>query len=215
MKTLCFKFQNPIRICHLLRKICPSPLISEANLHVVASLLLAGHITACFFCNYWSQQKMMRNVFSNSAHDNGIAWQVTSEMNYFKFSNLFMLVLAMFTLVSFSLLLVGVALGPLSCGHFWPIVPDPDDRWGLLWKNWWNEDWQEKPKYSEKTWTSATLSTTDPTWPDPGSNPGRRGGKPATNRLSYGAPTLISYTVSDLEKTSTNRKKPRMLWIQT
>jgi hypothetical protein len=34
---------------------------------------------------------------------------------------------------------------------------------------------------------SATLSTTNPTWPDPSSNPGRRGGKPATNRLSYGA----------------------------
>jgi hypothetical protein len=31
------------------------------------------------------------------------------------------------------------------------------------------------------------LSTTNPTWPDPGSNTGRRGGKPATNRLSYGA----------------------------
>jgi hypothetical protein len=27
----------------------------------------------------------------------------------------------------------------------------------------------------------------NPTWPDPGANPGRRGGKPATNRLSYGA----------------------------
>jgi hypothetical protein len=27
--------------------------------------------------------------------------------------------------------------------------------------------------------------------PDPGSNPGRRGGKPATNRLSYGAALLI------------------------
>jgi hypothetical protein len=27
----------------------------------------------------------------------------------------------------------------------------------------------------------------NPTWPDPGRNPGRRGGKPATNRLSYGA----------------------------
>jgi hypothetical protein len=26
------------------------------------------------------------------------------------------------------------------------------------------------------------------TWPDPGLNPGRRGGKPATNRLSYGEP---------------------------
>jgi hypothetical protein len=42
-------------------------------------------------------------------------------------------------------------------------------------------------KYLEKTSPSATLSTTNPTWPDPGSNPGRRGGKPATNRLSYGA----------------------------
>jgi hypothetical protein len=28
------------------------------------------------------------------------------------------------------------------------------------------------------------------TWPDPGVNPGRRGGKPATNRLSYGAAKL-------------------------
>jgi hypothetical protein len=31
------------------------------------------------------------------------------------------------------------------------------------------------------------LSTTNPTWPDPGANLGRRGRKPATNRLSYGA----------------------------
>jgi hypothetical protein len=73
------------------------------------------------------------------------------------------------------------------CGHFWPIVPAPDDRWGWLWSNWWYEDWQGKPKYSEKTCPSATLSTTNPTRPDPGSNPGRRSGKPATNRLSYGA----------------------------
>jgi hypothetical protein len=54
----------------------------------------------------------------------------------------------------------------------------------------WNEDWQEKPKYSEKTYPSATLSTTNPTWPDPGLKPGRRGGKPETNRLSYGAANL-------------------------
>jgi hypothetical protein len=33
---------------------------------------------------------------------------------------------------------------------------------------------------------SATLSTTNPTWPEPGSNPGHRSGKPVTNRLSYG-----------------------------
>jgi hypothetical protein len=39
----------------------------------------------------------------------------------------------------------------------------------------------------KKTYPSATLSTTNPTWLDPGLNPGRRGGKPATNRFSYGA----------------------------
>jgi hypothetical protein len=27
---------------------------------------------------------------------------------------------------------------------------------------WWNDDWQRKPKYSEKTCPSATLSTTNP-----------------------------------------------------
>jgi hypothetical protein len=87
----------------------------------------------------------------------------------------------------FSFIASGVGLSPLYCGHLWPIVPAPDDRWGWLWRNWWNDDWQGKPKYSEKTCSRATLSTTNPTWPDLGSNPGRHGGKPATNRLSYGA----------------------------
>jgi hypothetical protein len=31
----------------------------------------------------------------------------------------------------------------------------------------------------------------NPTWPDPGLNPGRRGGKPATNPLSYGAANVV------------------------
>jgi hypothetical protein len=57
----------------------------------------------------------------------------------------------------------------------WPIVPAPDDRWWWLWSNRWNKDCQGKPKYSKKTCTSATLSTTNPTLPDQGSNPGRRG----------------------------------------
>jgi hypothetical protein len=35
----------------------------------------------------------------------------------------------------------------------------------------------------------------NPTGPDPGFNPGRRGGKPATSRLSYGAWPDVSYTV--------------------
>jgi hypothetical protein len=58
--------------------------------------------------------------------------------------------------------------------------------WG--WRIWWDE-WQGKAKYSEKTCPGATLSTTNPTWPDPGLNPGRRSGKPTTNRFSYGAAT--------------------------
>jgi hypothetical protein len=35
-----------------------------------------------------------------------------------------------------------------------------------------------------KPYLSATLYTTNPTWTDLGSNPGLRGEKPATNRLS-------------------------------
>jgi hypothetical protein len=49
--------------------------------------------------------------------------------------------------------------------------------WLWWWRILWNEDWQGKQKYSEKTLPSATLSTTYPTWPDPGSNPGTRGEK--------------------------------------
>jgi hypothetical protein len=70
----------------------------------------------------------------------------------------------------------------------------PYDRWWWLWSNWWTEDWWAKPNYSRKTCTSPSLSTTKPTWPNPGSNPGRRGGKPATNRLSYGAVLTLNST---------------------
>jgi hypothetical protein len=38
----------------------------------------------------------------------------------------------------------------------------------------WNENWQGKPKYWEKTCPSATLSTKNTTWPDLDLNPGRR-----------------------------------------
>jgi hypothetical protein len=36
----------------------------------------------------------------------------------------------------------------------------------------------------------------NPTWPDPGLNPDRRGGKPATNRLSYGAAYMAIYLLT-------------------
>jgi hypothetical protein len=56
------------------------------------------------------------------------------------------------------------------------------------------KDFQGKPKYSEKPFPSATLSTTNSTRLDPGLNPGRCGGKPETNRLSYGAASLLLFT---------------------
>jgi hypothetical protein len=45
-----------------------------------------------------------------------------------------------------------------------PQMTDEDD----FWSNWWNIDWQGKPKYSEKTCPSPTLSTTKSHMPRPG-----------------------------------------------
>jgi hypothetical protein len=79
----------------------------------------------------------------------------------------------------------GVRLSPLgTAATVWPIIPAPDDRW-WLWSNRWSVNWQGKPKHSDKTCSSATLSTINPTWPHSGSKPDRRGGKAATNRLYY------------------------------
>jgi hypothetical protein len=47
-----------------------------------------------------------------------------------------------------------------------------------------------------KTCPSATLSSTNPTWTDPGSNPGPRGERPATNRLSHGTAYPVIYSFS-------------------
>jgi hypothetical protein len=38
----------------------------------------------------------------------------------------------------------------------------------------------------------------NPTWPNPGLNPVRRGGKPATNRLSYGAAPIATILLYSL-----------------
>jgi hypothetical protein len=54
------------------------------------------------------------------------------------------------------------------------------------------------------------MSTTNPTCPDVGSNPGRRGGKPATNRLSYGTATATAnwaVVVCRIAETSSRRLK--------
>jgi hypothetical protein len=56
----------------------------------------------------------------------------------------------------------------------------------LVMEHRWNEIDRGRLKYSGKTYPSATLSTTNPTWTDTGSNPGIRSGRPAANRLSHG-----------------------------
>jgi hypothetical protein len=86
--------------------------------------------------------------------------------------------------------LSGMRLSPLGMSASnCSIVPAPDDIW--VWNIWWNENWQGKLKYSEKTCPSATLSTTNPTWPDLGLNLGCCSGKLATNCLSYGLAFLF------------------------
>jgi hypothetical protein len=47
---------------------------------------------------------------------------------------------------------------------------DEDD----FWSNWWNENRQGKPKYSEKNYPSTTLSNTKSHMTDPVSIPGRQ-----------------------------------------
>jgi hypothetical protein len=88
---------------------------------------------------------------------------------------------------------------------------------GLLYKSWRTvgddcratsgmNEWQGKPKYSEKTCPSITVSTTDPTKCYPSSNPGRCGGKPATNPCvtAYPASTVTS-TVTSTDFSSNSR----------
>jgi hypothetical protein len=59
----------------------------------------------------------------------------------------------------------------------------------------WNAIGREKPKNWEKPCPIVTLSTTNLTWTEPEANPGFRGGKPATNRLSCGT-AISSVTIS-------------------
>jgi hypothetical protein len=83
-------------------------------------------------------------------------------------------------------------------GHYLAYCASPGYRW-RMWSSRWNENWQGKPKSLEKTCSSATLSTPNPIWTDLGLNPGRRGGKPATDRLSYDTTSPL-YLGCDLVK---------------
>jgi hypothetical protein len=66
----------------------------------------------------------------------------------------------------------------------------------------------ENRKTRRKTCPIANLSTTNPTWIDPGANAGLYGERPATNRLSHG--TAQRRNVLNL-LTENERKKQKTL----
>jgi hypothetical protein len=70
----------------------------------------------------------------------------------------------------------------VSCQHR-DYVPSMR-RWLMNLEHLVDENWQGKPKYSQKTSPSVTLSNTNPTWSDLGSNPDLGCGKPSTSHLS-------------------------------
>jgi hypothetical protein len=59
----------------------------------------------------------------------------------------------------------------------------------------WNEIDRGKPTTRRKTCPSVTLPTASLTWTDPGSKPGLRGERPATNRLSHGTAEEVKVKV--------------------
>jgi hypothetical protein len=77
--------------------------------------------------------------------------------------------------------------GYWHCGHSWPIVlasGDSEDDYG-------EADGMKIVRGNRSSRRNLPqrhfCPSQNPTWPDPVLNPGRRCGKPATNRLSYGA----------------------------
>jgi hypothetical protein len=106
----------------------------------------------------------------------------------------------------------GVQTGPTwHVGHFWPIVTTKGDcedgDFGGINIGRGNRNTRKKICHS------ATLSTTNPTWPEPGA--GRRGEEPATNRLSYCAATVLSssQTLSSPSVTCTGRADSGLIHV--
>jgi hypothetical protein len=99
-------------------------------------------------------------------------------------------------IVSFSFLEGGVGQTQVSMPAFM-LAYYAFPRWYEIEERWWNDILTgENRRTQRKTCHSATLSTTYPTWIDPGANPG--GKRPATNDLSHGTAFKVSYKTNSL-----------------
>jgi hypothetical protein len=67
-------------------------------------------------------------------------------------------------------------------------------------EQWWNDIFAGETEVLGENLPSATLSTTNPTWIDLGTNPGLRGERPATNRLSHGTALFLKLLNAIAEK---------------
>jgi hypothetical protein len=75
-------------------------------------------------------------------------------------------------------------------------------------EQWWNDIFAGETEVLGENLPSATLSTTNLSWIDPGANPGLRGERPATNRLSHG--TAILRIIIDKYLA---RKRRKIYWV--
>jgi hypothetical protein len=100
----------------------------------------------------------------------------------------------------------------LNCRHWRKYCSSP--RWYEFGERWWNDIDRGNRRTRRKTFPSATLSTTNPTWIDPGANTGLRGERRATNDLNHGTALGIGVTVTpySLVKLSPLKKYSVFLW---
>jgi hypothetical protein len=81
----------------------------------------------------------------------------------------------------------GVRLSPLGTpGTLAPLVSASSDHDRCAWSSWRNENWQRNPSTRIKRTIVPLFSSTNLTWHDLGSKPGRSGGMLVTSRLRYG-----------------------------